>query len=252
MTVFLIDTNSYYRRRLETARFGQSIPRVLFHESFLPGDTKVYVHDGGNHNLHRRALYPAYKTKRPPVAAPIARGLEFFRELMCQSAATQVQVPTYEADDVLAALAPMYVKAGLDVKIVSNDRDLLAVGVPMLEAPKIDIPPSRLRLYKTLVGKGSDQNSGVPGFGRGAWDALLPGQLDVIEAALRDGTYLDPEIFPKQRGVRTWVQEHLDELDALWTISGFWPVPREALEAGIKPGKADRAAGEAMLVQFFL
>ena len=103
---------------------GQSIPRILFYESFLPGDTKVFIWDGPGHNKRRRDLYPAYKTKRPPVAEPIARGLEFFRELMCHSAATQVRVPTWEADDVIVTLAKRYAAAGLKPKIVSNDRDL--------------------------------------------------------------------------------------------------------------------------------
>ena len=114
------------------------------------------------------------------------------------------------------------------------------------------MPVTRLRLYKTLVGKPSDQNTGVPGFGKGAWAELSEASLNILQAALEAGRPLPADTLPTQRGVRTWVQEHPDELQALWSISGFFPVPDTELALGIKPGASNREAGEAIMKDFFL
>ena len=91
---------------------------------------------------------------------------------------------TYEADDVIATIATWAVEAGLNVNLISSDKDLMQLvrddehgsihmvdPMTMLRKTEMDVidkwgvPPSQLGDLLALTGDSSDNIPGVPGIG---------------------------------------------------------------------------------------
>ena len=250
----LYDANNVFRRQLEDRmpKVGNT-PRSVFLDAMNAKGTNIYVWDGYNHNARRRNHFPGYKI-RPPVAEDIYTGLGFLREVLAYTPAIQVEVPEWEADDVIGALARHYAEKGHEVTVHSNDLDYFQ----LLSHDRIHlngvtnphkIPADYLPLFKTLVGDTSDKIPGIVGFGPGAFRDLEPSWNDLLDC-FHQGTSFDHIPFKKSH--KAWVAENDKLLRSYWTIVHLWPVDLGLIESHTHIGIANEAAGEALLRKYML
>nr|MCU0648471.1 DNA polymerase [Gemmatimonadaceae bacterium] len=167
-----------------------------------------WVHDSGR--SFRHDVYPAYKATREKLTeelqADFDTGLERIRELLEAYGVPVLSVDGFEADDVIGTLAAQGVQQGLNVVIVSGDKDfqqLVRPGVWLLNpgrggpasvdeqwvgqenaAERLGVPPALVTDYLALVGDASDNVPGVPGIGEKTAKELVDayGDLEAILA----------------------------------------------------------------------
>jgi DNA polymerase-1 len=157
----------------------------------------AWVNDSGM--SFRTEAYPEYKATREKLtdelADDFATGMERIRALLEAFRVPQLAMPGYEADDVIGALARKGTDAGLNVVIVSGDKDfhqLVRPGVWLLNpgrggpaaideqwvgvengSERLGVPPERTVDYLALVGDASDNVPGVKGIGDKGAQALI-------------------------------------------------------------------------------
>ena len=148
-----------------------------------------WVHDSGLSFRHER--YPDYKATREKLGeelqADFDRGMERIGSLLDAYKVPVITLKGYEADDVIGTMARLGVDAGLDVVVVSGDKDfqqLVRPGVRLLNpgrggaaaveeqwvttenaSERLGVPADRVTDYLALVGDSSDNIPGVKGIG---------------------------------------------------------------------------------------
>jgi DNA polymerase I len=148
-----------------------------------------WVHDSGLSFRHER--YPAYKATREKLTEELQsdfdRGMERIRDVLDAHRIPIITLAGYEADDVIGTLARQGVEAGINVVVVSGDKDfqqLVRPGVWLLNpgrggpasveeqwvgvdngAERLGVPPALVTDYLALVGDSSDNVPGVKGIG---------------------------------------------------------------------------------------
>lgn len=153
----------------------------------------------------RHDLYKEYKATREKMPDELIPQIERIRTLVDTFNIPRLEMPGYEADDVLGSVAQLAVKEGFGVKIITGDRDLLQLvndriivnltGSKMSEAQDylredvkkaLDVYPEQVVDYKALVGDTSDNIPGVKGVGQKTASRLLEDfpHLDDIYAGL--------------------------------------------------------------------
>jgi DNA polymerase-1 len=145
----------------------------------------------------RDELYPAYKATREAQPEDLSAQIPWVREIVEASAIPILEIPGYEADDVIATLVAR-APPGAEVAIVSTDKDLMQLvservtlldGVkerrydPAAVEARFGVPPGRVLDLRALVGDPSDNIPGVKGIGeKGA--AKLLAEWGSLEALL--------------------------------------------------------------------
>ena len=212
----------------------------------------IWVWDGKDHNDRRREIYPPYKMNRTPKPEDAYAQVRLWRELLRHTAATQIEVHGWEADDVIGTLVRQ--NPG-KFCVHTNDMDYGQVATMCrLDGVNLKgVPAHRVCLYKALVGDTSDNISGIPGFGPGRWLEMEP-HWDEIQAAIVAGR---PEAFiglPFKPKVVAWLtsQENVKLLQDMLVVTHFQNVPADELNGGIAVGTVNKSAGRARLAEFFL
>jgi DNA polymerase-1 len=131
----------------------------------------------------RHALDERYKAHRPPAPPDLSQQMRRCEEIVRAYNIPIYQVDGMEADDLIASVVARALAAGIDVVIVSSDKDLMQLvrdgddRVVLWDSmrdkvygarevrEKWGVPPSRLRDLLALVGDSSDNIPGVPGVG---------------------------------------------------------------------------------------
>lgn len=132
----------------------------------------------------RHYAYGEYKAQRPEMEESLRSQLPLLRRALAALRIPVFEVEGYEADDVLGTLARLAREKGLEVIVVSGDRDLLQVVEPGVQAMitrrgitemetfnqqrvarELGIAPAQLVDVKALQGDPSDNIPGVPGVG---------------------------------------------------------------------------------------
>lgn len=132
----------------------------------------------------RTETYPEYKGTRDALPEDFRDQVPLIREAMKAMGIIELSKANYEADDILATLAVQGAQAGMDVLVVSGDRDTfqlvaddvtvlypvrgvstLARMTPETVEEKYGVPPRRYPELAALVGESSDNLPGVPGVG---------------------------------------------------------------------------------------
>src|SRR5271167_2708818 len=154
--LFLVDAMGYIFRaffapmdRLQTAAgiptkvpylFATMMRRLMQSKDLRP-DYLAVVFDVAAPTF-RDKLFAAYKAQRPPMPDDLSIQLPFVRRY-CQAMRLPIlEYPGYEADDVIASLARQAVAKGLEIFIITSDKDMMQlVGGPvrMLNPAKADL-----------------------------------------------------------------------------------------------------------------
>jgi DNA polymerase-1 len=153
----------------------------------------------------RHDAYAAYKANRPQMDADLATQIPLVRQVCAAYRVPILEMPGYEADDVIGSLAAEAVRRGYDAVIVTADKDMLQLVGPSVrvyhtgrerfldEAGVKDffgVAPTQVADVLALMGDSSDNIPGVPRVGEvtarkwiseyGSLDGLLA-QADAIK-----------------------------------------------------------------------
>lgn len=131
----------------------------------------------------RTVLYGDYKGNRPECPADLAPQFDLLREVLAALNVSTLTAPGYEADDVMGTMARKAESAGLEVSVLTGDRDALQLlssrtqvryVKKMNQAETYDVPrfaqewnllPEQLIDLKGLAGDASDNIPGIRGIG---------------------------------------------------------------------------------------
>jgi DNA polymerase I len=149
----------------------------------------------------REEVYPEYKAGRRDRPDLLAEQWPHLQPLVDAFGYSNLKVPGYEADDVIATIAGRAHEKGIDVMVVTGDRDLFQLiepGVTVMATSRgitdtklydrkavVDrygIPPELIPDFVGLKGDTSDNIPGVPGIGDKTASQLLQefGDLDGV------------------------------------------------------------------------
>ncbi len=138
------------------------------------------------HPTFRHEMFKEYKGTRKPMPAELHEQVPVIKELLKAMNVQVMELPGYEADDLLGTLAKRAEADGNEVRIVSGDRDLLQLATEkiMIRIPKTkqggteienyyasdvfekyQVTPMEFIDLKGLMGDSSDNIPGVAGIG---------------------------------------------------------------------------------------
>ena len=205
----------------------------------------------------RHKMYDAYKAGRRPMPEELAMQLPVAKEMLGAMGFAVLESEGYEADDILGTLARMGEESGVEVYLLTGDRDslqlisptvrvLLATNnetVEMDEAAffeKYGVKAEQFVDVKALMGDSSDNIPGVPGIGEKTALKLIAefGSLDGVFAALPTAKHT-PSLRAKLEGG----QESAYLSQKLATICRYAPVPNgidEVIYGGMRKDEARR------------
>jgi DNA polymerase-1 len=108
------------------------------------GTHLVVVFDHKSENFRHR-LYPLYKANRPPIDDELREQLPLMRDATRAFGVPSIELEGHEADDIIATLARNTAHLGIDVTIVSSDKDLTQLVGPLISMwdPLKKIPPDQ-------------------------------------------------------------------------------------------------------------
>jgi DNA polymerase I len=151
----------------------------------------------------RDKLFDKYKAQRPPMPEDLSVQLPYVRR-MCEAMRLPIlEYPGFEADDVIGALAKQASKKGLDVSIVTSDKDMMQLvggNVRVLrpgagpdktdlvvDEAKVEelmgVPPEKVADVMALMGDSIDNIPGAKGIGEKGAKELIR-RFGSAEAAL--------------------------------------------------------------------
>ena len=135
----------------------------------------------------RHKMFSEYKSNRPPTPEDLKSEIPIVEEILSALKMKAVRVDGFEADDVIATLATLGVESGLDVFVLTADKDLLQLvsdDVKVMRPGKKDrskvweevdaatveeewgVPPGKILDYLSLTGDTADNVPGVAGVGK--------------------------------------------------------------------------------------
>ncbi len=142
----------------------------------------------------RHKAYEAYKGTRKPMASELKQQVPLIKELLRTMNITVIEKAGYEADDIIGTIAKRSAAAGIDVSVISGDRDLLQLAeekiqirIPKTKKGVTEVenyyPEDVVALYgvtplefidmKALMGDTSDNIPGAPGVGPKTASAII-------------------------------------------------------------------------------
>jgi DNA polymerase-1 len=125
--------------------------------------------------------YAGYKATRAEMPGDLAQQLPYIRRALEAYRIPMLEMPGYEADDVIGTLARKAAEQSYPVYVVSSDKDMLQLvsdGICVLNPPKdnlicdrakveeiLGVPPERVVDVMALRGDSIDNIPGAPGIG---------------------------------------------------------------------------------------
>ena len=128
----------------------------------------------------RNEIYSDYKANRSEAPDDLAPQFEYIRKSVVAFNLPSVDLPNYEADDLIATYAEQILAKGAKVTIVSSDKDLMQLyrkDVRLFDpmknkfitsediVTKFGVGPEKVIDVQSLAGDSSDNVPGVPGIG---------------------------------------------------------------------------------------
>jgi DNA polymerase-1 len=170
---------------------------------------------------HRSQAFAEYKANRTEMPVDLRDQIPYIRRVLDAMRIPILQYPAFEADDVIGTLARKAEQAGLEVIIVSSDKDMLQLvsdRVSMLNPAKDDVVynPAKVKEFMgvhphqiadllALMGDSVDNIPGAPGIGeKGA--AELIERFESVEGAIEHAAEL------KRKTHRESLQNHAEQI----------------------------------------
>ncbi|MFM1848677.1 MAG: polymerase, partial [Pseudomonadota bacterium] len=208
-TVYLVDGSGYiFRAFFAITRLTN---RAGFPTNALYGFTRmllkllseansdhvVAVFDAGRATF-RTEIYPEYKANREECPDDLRKQMPYFRELTRALGLPTLELPGFEADDIIGTLANRLSDAGHDVVIVGADKDLMQLidgHVSMWDTmrdrrfhhaevvEKFGVGPEKVCEVLALMGDTSDNIPGLSGVGPKTATQLIL-KYDTVEGVI--------------------------------------------------------------------
>ncbi|WP_426010914.1 DNA polymerase I [Caulobacter sp. DWR2-3-1b2] len=148
----------------------------------MQGDAPTHLAVIWDHSekTFRNTLYDKYKAHRPPPPEDLIPQFPLVREATLAFGVPAIELPGYEADDLIAAYACRMRELGGETVIVSSDKDLMQLvgdGVSMFDPmkgvridreqvfEKFGVYPDKVVDVQALCGDSVDNVPGAPGIG---------------------------------------------------------------------------------------
>ena len=132
----------------------------------------------------RHETFGEYKGTREKTPSELAEQFPFIREVLDAFNIKRYELENYEADDIIGTLSKLAEKEGIEVQVITGDKDLLQLvsehttvsltrkGITDVDTYNIEkiqekygITPQQIIDMKALMGDKSDNIPGVPGIG---------------------------------------------------------------------------------------
>ena len=126
-------------------------------------DYLTVVFDPPRAETFRREIYPEYKANRDAMPEDLGSQIPYIKKVLQALNIPTLEIPRFEADDVIATLARRYAAEGILVTVVTGDKDLM------------QIVDDRIGLLDTMKDKRSGPQEVLDRFGVSA--ALVPDVL---------------------------------------------------------------------------
>ena len=224
--LFLIDSygfifRAYHARARSNAppmrtRSGFSTEAVYIFHNMIRRIAKNYRPEylaavfEGEGPTFRDEQFEHYKANRDETPPDLIAQIPMVRRTLEAMRIPVLEFPGFEADDVIGTIARRAAEQGIDVVIVSSDKDMLQLvteHVSMLNPMKDDliydpakteefmgVKPSQVADLLALKGDSSDNIPGAPGIGdKGARDLIL--KFGSVEAAMTRAAEVDKKTY---------------------------------------------------------
>ena len=181
----------------------------------------------------RHEIYKEYKGTRKPMPTELREQVPVMKQMLQAMHICIVEKPGLEADDILGTLAKRAEKEGMEVSLVSGDRDLLQIAsehirirIPKTKGgrteiedyyakdvrEKYQVTPEQFIDLKALMGDTADNIPGVPKVGEKTATALM------VRFASLENLYAHLEEVEK-KSIRESLQENKDLADLSKTLA---------------------------------
>ncbi len=198
----------------------------------------------------RNTIYPDYKANRPPPPEDLVPQFELIRDAVRAFNLPSIELEGYEADDLIATYARQAAEKGVEVTIVSSDKDLMQLvdgHISMLDPIKLQkigreeveakfgVPPEKVVDVQALAGDSTDNVPGIPGIGIKTASQLILEYGD-LEALLKKADGI------KQKKRRENLLEFAEQARIsrrLVQLAEDAPVPEPLESFGLKSPDAD-------------
>ncbi len=147
----------------------------------------------------RQSIYKEYKAHRPPAPEDLIPQFPLIKQLTEELHIKAIEKEGFEADDLIATYTKLAAESGIEVEIISSDKDLMqliddAKNIHMFDAiksrkitskevlEKFNVTPDKIIDLQALMGDSADNVPGVRGVGpKGGADLINTfGSLDLI------------------------------------------------------------------------
>ena len=210
-TLYLIDGNAYFYRAFYAIRglsssdgmptnaiFGFTNMIIKIIREKRPDYFAIVFDSPGP--THRHEVYEEYKAHRPGMPDDLKSQIPHIKEIIDAFRIKTIEMPGYEADDLLGTLAKNAEKEKLDVYIVTGDKDMCQSVTPRVRLydsmkekiteekdviERFGVGPSQFPEIIALMGDASDNIPGVPGIGAKTAVKLLK-EFGTLKTLIRD------------------------------------------------------------------
>ena len=191
MNLYLIDGHSYFYRAFHAIKnlsnskgvptnaiFGFTNMLFKLLREKKPDAIAIVLDSPMPTERHR--IYEEYKAQRPEMPDDLISQIPHMKKIVEAFRIPSFEMPGYEADDILGTIAKKAAASGVDVFILSGDKDMMQVVGdrikiydPMKEVlidekaviVKFGVPPERVAEVMALTGDAIDNIPGVKGIG---------------------------------------------------------------------------------------
>ncbi len=257
--LYLIDGNSYVYRAFYAIRglstssgvptnavYGFTTMLLKILREKKPGYFAVVFDAPGPTKRHE--AYEKYKAHRPAMPDDLRPQIPLIKEIINAFRIRTIEKEGYEADDILGALARQGESRGLDVYIVTGDKDMcqaVSTRIRLYDTMKekitgeedvvrrFGVEPSRFPEIIALMGDVSDNIPGVPGIGEKTAVKLLK------EFGSLDNLISNPEKIKNARA-RKAVCAHMEDIRLSRELATIhYDVPLDISVEDLRPGEPD-------------
>ncbi len=209
--LFLIDGSSYIYRAYYAIRHLSNSQGMATNAIFgftnmllkvmreLEPDQLAVIFDSKGPTF-RKDIYPEYKANRSAMPEDLVPQIPYIKRLVDAFNLPGIEKAGYEADDIIATLAKKFAAKGVEVTIVTGDKDMMQLvndRVRLLDTMKDKISgpvevferfggADKVIEVQALSGDSSDNVPGVPGIGEKTAKALIDefGDIETLLSSL--------------------------------------------------------------------